>query len=233
MAEEYLHSMYFNPKSPASFLGIDKFYDEIIKEGNKFNLKKADVRRWLESQDVYTKYRPIKRNFNRNKIVLNEIDQVWSADLAVFEKYRSENEGYQYVLFIIDIFSRYLWTFPLKTRQCWEVTNAFSSLLSDRRPKILSTDAGSEFLCKTFKGLLGMRDIVHVITRNETKSNYSERVIQTIKRRLYKYFALTRTHKWIDVLRDFTESYNRTYHSSIKTSPIKVTKVTEKNLQLR
>lgn len=73
MSDDFLRSLYFDPKSPASFLGLDKFYDEIVKHDNKYNLSKNDVKRWLESQDVYTMYRPVKRKFRRNKIVLNDV----------------------------------------------------------------------------------------------------------------------------------------------------------------
>ena len=51
------------------------------------------------------------------------------------------------------------------------------------------------------------------------KSNYIERFIRTIKKRIFTYMYDNNTKKWYDVLEDITESLNNSYHRTIKTTP--------------
>ena len=47
------------------------------------------------------------------------------------------------------------------------------------------------------------------------KANYAERVILILTRVLFRYFIKNRTHRFIDKLQDFVNSYNSTPHSSL------------------
>ena len=47
------------------------------------------------------------------------------------------------------------------------------------------------------------------------KAKYAERVILTLKRLLFRYFTNKKTHRCIDKLQDFVNSYNSTPHSSL------------------
>ena len=44
------------------------------------------------------------------------------------------------------------------------------------------------------------------------------------ERKTFKYFTANNTNKYIDVLDDFVERYNNTRHSSIKMTPVEVSK---------
>lgn len=59
------------------------------------------------------------------------------------------NNNYNYVLYVLDIFSRFLWTRPLKTTKPDEVKSAFADILekaAPRRPRAyVWTDEGAEF----------------------------------------------------------------------------------------
>lgn len=67
---------------------------------------------------------------------------------------------------------------------------------------------------------------VHIIyTQNETKANYAERVIRTMKNMMYRYFLKNRTYRYVDVLQDLVTSYNKRTHRSLgKRAPATVTK---------
>ncbi len=45
-------------------------------------------------------------------------------DIFVFKKYESHNKGYGYILCIIDIFSRKVWTYPMKSKSLTDTTPA-------------------------------------------------------------------------------------------------------------
>jgi len=87
----------------------------------------------LKSQDTYTLHKPIRRNFKRNATVVYGIDDQWQADLVDMQAWRKENRGYGYLLTCIDIFSKFAWARPLKTKSGDEVAEAFRSIFQGRR----------------------------------------------------------------------------------------------------
>ena len=94
-----------------------------------------------------------------------------------------------------------------------------SYVFEQEKPEKLRTDKGSEFVNHQVNRLLNSKNIEHFTTINETKANFAERAIQTIKLKLYKYIMEEQTHKWFNVLQEVTDSYNLSYHRSIKMSP--------------
>ena len=136
-------------------------------------------------------------------------------------KYKSENNDYAYFVVFIDIFTRYLYTSPLKSLRGEEMVFVFQSLIReiDEKPKILRTDQGSEYKNRSFNRLLNEKQIKHLYTYYETKANYAERVIKTIKTKIMKYLSEKNNLKWIDILSDLTYGYNNSVHRSIKMTP--------------
>ena len=59
-------------------------------------------------------------------------------------------------------------------------------------------------------------DVKHVVKSEHSKANYAERVITNIKSKLGIYIKYNKTHKWIDVLPDVTNSYNKTFNKLLK-----------------
>lgn len=78
------------------------------------------------------------------------------------------------------------------------------------------------------------KEKIHVFyTHNsQIKSNYAERVIRTLKNRLYSYFMENQTYKYVDDLKKLVESYNKTPHQSLAgATPASVTKTNEDEMR--
>ena len=60
--------------------------------------------------------KPVINKFKGKKIVINHIDEIHSCDLVDMTKYSKVNRGYKYIFTYIDIFSKYAWSFPLKSK---------------------------------------------------------------------------------------------------------------------
>jgi hypothetical protein len=73
-------------------------------------------------------------------------------------------------------------------------------------------------------------NIHHYSTFSVLKASIAERVIRTIKEKLYKLFTLNGNHKWIDLLEQVTDKYNNTKHRTIGLKPKDVTKNNEQQL---
>lgn len=82
------------------------------------------------------------------------------------------------------------------------------------------------FRNKDVSRLLNEKDVEHFVTQNEQKRAYAERAIKSIKSKISRYM----THRWIDVLDSITQSYNNSFHRSIKMAPRAVTKKDEPRL---
>jgi hypothetical protein len=223
-----LKNEYYDLKSSGSYLGPVKLYQSLKMRG--INISLYQIRKWLKNQDDYSLQRPARRPRKRVRVVVSGIDNQWDADLADMSSLSRFNGGIKYLLVVIDIFSRFLWVQPLKNKTAKEVVEGFKHILqSSRKCKKLRTDKGSEFTNKIMKEYLKNQNIYFFTTQNsDTKANYAERVIQTLKSRIYRYFTKNRTKRYIDVLNDFVQSYNNTPHTSLgNVTPKDVTKANE------
>jgi len=81
----------------------------------KPNFSRGEVVRWLESRDAYTLHRSLRRKFPRLHYSVTNIDDVWEADLIELRNLKSYNDGYSYLLVIIDVLSKYIWSLCDKT----------------------------------------------------------------------------------------------------------------------
>ena len=61
--------------------------------------------------------KPIIHKFKRKRTIVNYIDHIHSADLVDMKKYSNINKGYSYIFANIDIFSKYAWAFPIKSKK--------------------------------------------------------------------------------------------------------------------
>ena len=166
-------------------------------------------------------HKPVKRKFRKRRVLVSGIDKIWAADLADMQALSKENEGYKFLLLVIDTFSKYGWIVPLKDKKGETIVKALKEIFkeSGRRPDKLWTDKGREFFNKD------VRDLVYLYaTENEEKSSIAERWIRTMKEKMFKYFTDNNTYNYIDALPELVEDYNNTVHSSTKLTPTDASK---------
>ena len=162
------------------------------------------------------------------------IDDQWSADLMDMVKFTKYNNGVQYVLLVIDVFSKYVWLRPLKDKKGVSVVEAIKDILKEgRKPSRIRTDSGQEFKAKVVQALLKRENIDHLLAYNESKAAVAERAIKTIKSKIYRYFTYKQSYEYVDKLQSFADSYNKTYHRTIGMAPDKVTKNKETSIWWR
>ena len=131
-------------------------------------------------------HKPITRNFRKRRVISKGIDKKWAADLVEIQKFSKWNKGIMYLLMVIDVFSKYGWIIPLKDKKTESVSLAFDKIFkkSKRKPAMLWTDKGSEFISKCFKEFLKKNHITLYYTENEEKSSIVERWNKTMKNRM-------------------------------------------------
>ena len=228
--DDYLASVYYDPKRSGGFGGVHRLYKDVKKEG-KFYISRTRIKEWLMKQDAYTLHKPIRHHFKRNRVIVGGIDQQWQMDLANMQSMQKCNDGFHYLLVCIDVFSKYAWVVPLKNKKGGSLVEAFKIILaSGRKPEKIITDQGTEFFNKRFKALLKDKDIELYNTYNETKASVVERLIHMLKTRMWRYFTAKKTMRYIDMLPHLVYSYNHTIHRSIKMKTADVTVDNEKQV---
>ena len=230
---DYLRNLYLNVDGVGSFMGVSKLYKAVQEDGT-YKVTWKEIQEWLQSFEEYSKHRTVKRVKTRAKVIVSGIDDQFDADLASFDKesVRLANDNIAYLLVVIDIFSRYLWVRPLKNKEAKTVVKAFKDIFkkSNRVPKRIRTDRGREFTSKYTQDYFQTIKVVQMFTGNELQANYVERVIKTLKKRILSYMRHYKTEKYIDVLQNLVNSYNKTWHHGIRERPINVTAKNEKFL---
>lgn len=205
--EQYLKKIWYDPRHPGSFAGATKLY-EIVKKEGKYDIGLNRIKKFLQNQDAFSLQKKVRRRgFKRRRVIVQGIDYQWEADLAdvqnLSEFNKEFNKGIKYLLVIVDVFSRFLWVRCLKDKKAQSVIDAFKDILDGpRHPKAIRTDKGTEFYNRYLKRYLKEKGIKIFYALNESKANFAERYIQTLKKRLYRYFTHTQKHKYTDILQD-------------------------------
>ena len=212
-----LQDVYYNPSQPGSFGGI-----QALSRATGLPAKK--IIPWLQEQETYTLHKSVRRRYPRDRIIVDNIDTQWESDLVDLRGISRLNQQYQFLLTVIDVLSKYAWAVPLKDKTGDSIIRAFQHIFKkDRRqPRYLRTDKGTEFVNQKFQKFLKEKGIHFFTSNNETKAAVVERFNRTLKNRMWKYFSANNTRRYIDVLPQLLESYNHTWHRSIKRTPAEV-----------
>ena len=87
-------------------------------------------------KEIYSK--PPKKYYPTNKTDVYHIDDTWSLDTLDLKDYGPKNNrGYRHVLVIIDTFSKFGWTVPLKNKNAQTIKDSFeNNLIGSKRSQI-------------------------------------------------------------------------------------------------
>lgn len=222
---------YLNLSQPAAFLGADKIHQTLKKrEHNKPGIHK--IRKWLQNQDDYSLLKPVRRHFQRARVIVSGQNEQLDVDLMDMQSLNKKNNKVKFLLTAVDVFSRIAYVLPLKDKTGKSVEKALSEIIKKAKVRKVRSDAGSEFKNKLVKKLLDDNNIYHHVALNDDiKANYVERFNRTLKMMIFRYLTKNKTDRYIDVLPKLVESYNSTPHRSLgNIAPNDVNKENEADL---
>lgn len=156
-----------------------------------------------------------KRSFRHRVTLVNSINDCWAADLVDMGTSLID-DGYRYILTVIDCLSRFAWVVPLKRKTKDLTAEAFKSIfrVANVKPNYIWTDRGREFNEKT----IGVP--IH-FAYGPVKVGMIERFNKTLKNRMWFELTSLDSENWIKILPDIVKDYNDTIHSSIGVTPRK------------
>jgi hypothetical protein len=207
--------------------GVDKLFRAAKAHPDGAHITRRKVELFLKRQSTHNLHVLPRKKFRRRKTISFGLHEYHQADLADMsaELVNQSNNMIQHWLVVICVWSRFLAVEPLHTKTAREVTDAYKRILErmNVRPKNLSTDHGAEFHNRIFKEFCKRAGINIFSTQNyDTKAALAERVIRTLKNKVYRYMTQSKTLRYIDKLQDFVKSYNSSYHRSIRMAPADV-----------
>ena len=189
--------------------------------GNNFNME--DLSNELN--------KPVINKFERKKVIVNHIDEIHSCDLVDMQKYSRMNKGYEYIFTNIDIFSKYGFGFPLKTKTIKDIKSCFEKIFKERKPKYIWSDQESAFFSKEMLKFFENNNVKIYHTYSNLKAVIIERFNRSLRELMMKSFVKNNNTLWYNILPALIKTYNNRYHRTIKMKPIDVDKTNEKHIK--
>ena len=170
-------------------------------------------------------------------------------DIFVLQKYETSNNGYGYILCIMDIFSRKVWTYPMKTKSLSDTTPAIKKFFSSsgihefnkKALCIIMSDSDAAFKGSNRdedqnfqKTLSNNNAVLEPVTLNDHHAlGIIDNFAKTLKRILSKEFLDNKNTKWLNILPGIVDNYNNTPHSSLDNiTPNQAISDTEKRIHV-
>ena len=187
----------------------------------------AKIENFLRHNFIHSVHRRItKRKFPRRRVISRFPFENFMGDLIEYPNFKYQNKGYKYILILIDCFTKMIYARPMKKKSKEWTADALISIFKefDTFPINLITDGGLEFFNADVQKIFQSYGINHFAykTRTKWKASIVERAIRTIKSKLERIFYKQGTNRWIDVLDNIVENYNRTPHSAHNLPPLEV-----------
>ena len=200
---------------------FDTVYSDLQQPGS-FSRK---IIRYLRKNKTHSLHKSVRKNFKRRRIITHYPGQIVQMDLIDLQKFSGSNSGNRWILVALDCFSKKLWMRALKRKEGGETATEMRSIFHDMDYPVQTVifDEGKEFLNNDVNMLFAQFNIHSYHIRTKMKAGAVERVIKTIKTKIWKIFTESGRKRWVDKLEDIQSNYNNTYHTTIKMTPNEVT----------
>jgi hypothetical protein len=222
-ANQILRELYYNPKSPGSFGGVQALYKAARATGNRVSLQ--NVKKFLQAQTTYQRHSRVYRiHAASDRFIAKEPFHLWQGDLAEYKL-----PPYRFILVVVDSFSKMAFFEPLKTKSGPEMVRAFQKILRRARPpnskavKFFLTDRGKEFYNASMLQLYADEGIKHYSIAKASDygggAAMAERMIRTLGDKLERYETEYNIADPVQLLHDIEDSLNGTVHSATRMTP--------------
>ena len=147
--------------------------------------------------------------------MVNSIGHIYQSDLFDVQKLSSSNNGYRYLLVVVDCFSRMIYVKPLK-RKTAELTAAALHEVYDHLNKtgilaprsMMGSDLGTELWNTETAKVYEKFNVSHFALRAPKKASLAENSGRYLLDRIYKHLHATDKKRWIDDLQKFVDAKN-------------------------
>ena len=175
--------------------------------------------------------KPTIQKFERQNIIVNHINEIHSTDLVDMANYSKINKGYKYIFTNIDIFSKYAYAYPIKSKKIQDIKRSLQKIFMKNKPKYIWSDKEPAFLSKKMQQFFKDNNVKIYHTNTHLKAVIIERFNRSLRELMMKEFVNNNNTIWYNILPKLIKICNNRYHSTIKIKPIKVNKNNEKYIK--
>jgi transposase InsO family protein len=143
-------------------------------------------------------------------------------DIFDLAKYYKENQGYKYILCIVDVYSRKVWTYKLKNKDNINVFESFQQFIKDSniekyKPTMIMSDHDSTFTRNQFKEILEKYDIIQNLNIKDDHHALGliDSFARTLKKTLTRIFLSYNNSNWVKQLDEVVDNFNKMPNSAI------------------
>ena len=169
--------------------------------------------------------------FERKKVIINHIDEIHSCDLVDMTTYTKINKIHKYIFTNIDIFSKYAWAFPIKSKKIQDIKPCFQKIFKERKPSYIWSNQESAFFSKETQKFFEDNNVKIYYTYSNLKAVFIERFNRSLRELMMKSFVKNNNTIWYNILPNLIKTYNNRYHHTIKMKPLDVNKSNEKHIK--
>ena len=160
-----------------------------------------NMKEWSKKWYAITRHKPVCLNFERRKTIVGAVNHQWQCDLCNIQNINADN---------------------------LDVKRGFESSILKRKKKGIQTDRGTEFFNRGLQVWFKQKRIKDFASHNYDKASIAERILRTLKSRMWHYFTWHNTRRYVGCLAKLIKSYNNSFHCSIDMTPIKGSKTKRK-----
>ena len=110
--------------------------------------------------------KPTIQKFERKKVFVNYINEIHSTDLVDMTQYSKMNRGYKYIFTNMDIFSKYAYAFPLKSKKIQDIKPCFEKISIKTNPILFGVIEKAVFSvkkCNNFSKTITLKYITLIL----------------------------------------------------------------------
>ena len=195
-------------------LSSDALYKMLRKRG--IVVTRKEVQQYKDNQEAEELTKQSKRKIEGHTVAF-EPDYMWTGDLLDLQNLSRKNQGYKYLLIVIDIFTRIGTLVPLKDKTRKTVSDVFEGFYKTSSPVFLLTDNGSEFKNNLMKKISQEHEIKQLFAEPQAHKSLGiiDRFSRTIKTMIRKYFTINKTMNWKDGIAQIEKTYNARSHAAL------------------
>ena len=146
-------------------------------------------------------------------------------------QYSKINKGYKYIFTNIDIFSKYAYAYPIKSKKIQDIKPCFEKIFKNNKPKLIWSDKEPAFFSKEMQKFFKENDVKINHTNSHLKAVVIKRFNRSLRELMMKEFVKNNNTVWYNIVLKLIKIYNNRFHSTIKMKPIEINKNNEKYIK--
>ena len=201
-----------------NFGSMEKIFTYLQKHNQK-EITRQQIKLFLSSQEEVQILKQTKKPKNGGHLTALYPNEVWQLDIFIFNKYKYNNKNNQYILAAVDIFTRYAYAVPMKSKDVSDVIAALKTMfkLSKEKPILIMSDNDSSFLSNECQEFFAKENIISEpnVLGDHNALGIIDNFAKRIKGILGKYMLKNKSDDWVDELHKRIILYNKSPHMAL------------------